>query len=416
MSSPEIKVEIGFDVTPGSPLGFTLDSPTKGLLDGGFYRLGGPTFFDLTASLRSLTTRRGRSQALDRTDAGIASITLDNNDRQFDPFYENGVFYGFLVPRKIIRVFANDQFVFYGFLDDLDLDYPSQRESTTQISSSDSFSVLSNVELEENFPDSELSGARINWVLDLPEVGWGDNRLIDTGKSIMLDNDITEGTNALDYMKLVSQSEFGNLFISKDGTIVFQEREAPLSVKNVIFTDNPVPTSGVTKVPFRRIGAIYGSETLYNKIAITNADPIFPEEVLVEDADSINLYGPRSYALSGLLNQELADLTELANLLLNNYKDPIYRYESVVVNLDSISKQDQDALFDLEIGDVIVVDFTPNNIPPAIKLPCKIIGISQNWAIDNKEITFSLETLPAGLFILDSPLLGLLDSDRLGGD
>jgi hypothetical protein len=83
------------------------------------------------------------------------------------------------------------------------------------------------------------------------------------------------------------------------------------------------------------------------------------------------------------------------------------------VSVDSLSLSQVEGILELEIGDVIEVEFTPVDIPPAIKLPCRIIGIQHNWATGQKTSTFALETLQGGLFILDSTVFGLLDSSTL---
>jgi hypothetical protein len=104
----------------------------------------------------------------------------------------------------------------------------------------------------------------------------------------------------------------------------------------------------------------------------------------------------------------------MANRLLLNYSEPLYRFDSITVELDRLSTVNQNAVLDLEIGDIVQVEFTPNGIPPAISLPCRILGISQQWAVDKKQILFSLETLNYGVFVLNSDLFGQLDNDRLG--
>jgi hypothetical protein len=104
----------------------------------------------------------------------------------------------------------------------------------------------------------------------------------------------------------------------------------------------------------------------------------------------------------------------MATRLLFTYSEPLYRFDSITVELDRLSTLNQNAVLDLEIGDIVQVEFTPNGIPPAISLACRILGISQQWAVDKKQILFSLETLNYGVFVLNSDLFGQLDNDRLG--
>lgn len=412
MTALDIKVEIGADFSDNSPLYFRLDDATKGKLDNTQFRLGGTFFFDITDRVQAVSTNRGRSEALDKTNAGLASITLDNTDRQFDPLFTESLFFGFLVPRRNVRITANDEPVFLGFIEDVDLQYRPGKDATVRLDLSDGFSKLATARLPELSPDIELPGARINRILDLPEVAWpATERDLATGTVSLLDTDIQEDTVALDYLQLVNDSELGNLFIAKDGKLVFRQRNEIPSLPDVKFSDDPA-ASLATRIPPTLINNIFGSENLYTRIVISNSD-IIPEEVIVEDATNAGLFGVRTYAATGLLIEELAELETLADLLLENFKEPRFRFDSVNVAVDSLSLDQVEGLLELEIGDTVEVEFTPVGIPPAIKLPCRIIGIKHFWETSQKTSTFALETLLGGLFVLDSNVFGLLDSSTL---
>jgi hypothetical protein len=412
MPAPDVKVEFGFDLGQRDPFAFVLDSATRGVLDGTEFTLGGERYFDITDRLVTAQIRRGKSQALDRIDAGVVSVTVDNSDREFDPLYENGPYFGQLIPRRSVRVSSNGLPVFVGFIDDFDIQYEPGVQSVVRIEASDALSVLTNSGLEEFTPDSELSGARINTVLDRPEVDWpAELRDIDLGNSLMLDADVAEGTGTLTYLQLVSNSEFGTLFLSKDGKITFRERNSVPNIPDIVFSDEVV--AGVyTGIQFADVNIVYGSENLYNRITLENAD-IFPEQAFAEDATSQAVYGPRTLSQTGLLIQEPEQLQFLADFFLARYKEPQYRFETVTVVLDTLSTVNQDKVLDLEIGDIVLVRFEPSDIPPAIEQYCRIIGINHDWTPGSKNISFSLERLDFAVFILDDLVLGELDNDRL---
>jgi hypothetical protein len=412
MPAPNVSVELGLNLGQNDPFSFVLDSATKGVLDNTDFTLGGERFFDITDRLVTAQIRRGKSQALDRIDAGVVSVTVDNSDRLFDPLYENGPYFGQLIPRRAVRVTSNDLPVFVGFVDDFDIQYEPGVQSVVRIDASDALSVLTSAGLEEFTPDSELSGARINTILDLPEIDWpADLRDIDPGNSTMLDADVSEGTSALTYMQLVANSEFGTLFLSKDGKISFRERNSVPNIPDLVFSDEVVE-GAYTGIQFADVNIVYGSENLYNRISLANAD-IFPEEAFAEDADSQAIYGPRTLSQSGLLVQEPEQLQFLADFLLARYKEPQYRFETVTVVLDTITAENQDKVLDLEIGDIVQVRFEPSDIPPAIEQYCRIIGINHDWNPASKNISFALERLDFAIFILDDAVLGVLDDDRL---
>jgi hypothetical protein len=409
MISP--KVEIGFDLGANTPTGFKLDDATRGVLDNTNYILAGELFYDISSRVQSVSVRRGKSEALDRIDAGISSVVLDNNDRLFDPLYEAGLYYGQLVPRRQIRISANGSPVFYGYVEDFDLEYLPGNRATVQVDIADAFGALANAPIDELDPPSELSGARVNRVLDLPEVNWpAELRDVETGKTLLLDSTVS-GISALEYLQRVSTSEFGNLFISKDGDLIFKERNSATNAPDLIFSDDTTP-SATTKILFSNVRSIYGSENLYTRIDLANTDTI-PEEVVIENESATGLYGVRTYSNTNLLNQDPADLEDLAQALLVTYDRPLYRFQAVTVVLDKQDSTQTAAILNLEIGDIIQVHFTPSSVPPAIELPCRIIGITHSWEPQVKRTTFALETLNFGVFVLDSPLLGELDNDRL---
>jgi hypothetical protein len=413
MPAPVVKVELGADLGERDLTRFVLDDAVKGVLDNTEFTLGGDRFFDITDRLLSVSTSRGKSQALDRIDAGNLTLTLNNSDRLFDPLYQDGFYFGQLIPGKEVRVTCNGLPVIYGFVDDLDIAYQPGNRSVVSIQAVDGLSNLTINNLPEVFPDVELSGARVTRILDLPEVAWpSDKRSIDTGNSFMSDTDISEGTQAISYLQLVATSEAGEVFVSKDGKFVFKARNSPPGMIDLIFSDED-SISGFTVIPFTDLGVVYGSEELYNRIVLTNDVPSFPDEAIAEDAESQLVYGPRSYTVNGLLNSEVSDLQFLADFLLARFKEPQYRFSNLSVLMDVLSEEQQNEVLDLEIGDIVQVRFTPSGIPPAIEQFVRVIGISHDWSVDEKRINFALERLDFTLFILDDATYGVLDDDRL---
>jgi len=412
MPAPVVKVELGADLGRRDADTFTLDDPIKGLLDNTSFTLGGTRFFDITDRLVSATTDRGKSVALDRIDAGTSNIVLDNSDRLFDPLFESGFFFGQLIPGKEVRISCNDFPVIRTFIDDLDIAYEPGGRSVVSIQGVDGLSDLTTNNLPEVFPDVELSGARVTRILDLPEVAWPvDNRIIDAGSSLLSDTDIDEGTSAISYLQLIATSEAGEVFVSKDNKFVFKSRNSIPRLPDLIFTDQ-ASIPGFTVIPFAELGVVFGSEELYNRIIVSN-DQLFPDEAIAEDAASQAAFGPRSYTVTGLLNEDPDELQFLADFLLARFKEPQYRFSSLSVVMDILSESQQDEVLDLEIGDIVQVIFTPGGIPPAIEQYVRIIGISHDWQNNEKRINLALERLDFALFVLDSPVLGILDEDRL---
>jgi hypothetical protein len=412
MPVPVVKIELGANLGDRDLQAFRLNNIVKGRLNNTLYTLSGDRLYDITDRLLVASTSRGKNQALDRIDAGQLSISVDNSDREFDPLNPQGTYFGQLIPGKEIRISCNNYPVIYGYVDDLDIAYEPGNRSVVSFQASDGLSNLTINNLPEVVPDLELSGARVTRILDLPEIVWPlDARSIDTGNSELSDTTITEGTSAISYLQLVATSEAGEVFVSKDNKFVFQERNRPPGVIDLIFTDE-ASIPGFTTIPFAELSVVYGSEQLYNRIVISN-DQAIPDEAIAEDAQSQLVYGSRSYSQSGLLLNSTDDLQYLADLLLARFKEPQYRFEALSVILDVLTETQQNEVLDLEIGDIVQIRFTPSGIPPAIDQYVRVIGISQDWSVDEKRINLSLERLDFTLFVLDDAVFGELDQDRL---
>jgi hypothetical protein len=326
--------------------------------------------------------------------------------------FESGFFFGQLIPGKEVRISCNGLPVIHTYIDDLDITYEPGNRSVVNIRGVDGLSDLTINNLPEVSPDIELSGARVTRILDLPEVSWPlDDRIIDAGNSFLSDTEISNGQQAISYLQLIATSEGGEVFVSKDNKFVFKQINSIPRLPDIIFSDgSSIP--GYTIIPFANLGVVFGSEELYNRIILSN-DQLFPDEAIAEDADSQETFGARSYTVTGLLNEDPDELQFLADFLLVRYKQPQYRFSSLSVIMDTLSESQQDEVIDLEIGDIVQVRFTPSGIPPAIEQYVRIIGISHDWSTNEKRINLSLERLDFSLFVLDNPVLGVLNEDRL---
>jgi hypothetical protein len=72
------------EVELGAFNGFTLDSPTLGLLDTGVLD-GDIDFVDVTPDVFAVSVSRGRNRDLERTNAGVVGVSFRNETRRFDP-------------------------------------------------------------------------------------------------------------------------------------------------------------------------------------------------------------------------------------------------------------------------------------------------------------------------------------------
>lgn len=407
MGLPTKTVEIGFDLSSAGGPFFTLDDPVQGVLDNTGFTLGGTLFYDVTDYVININSNRGRSRELDKYNAGGLEVVFDNSTRVFDPLNSASPYAGQIVPHREIRVKSNGSAVFYGLIDDWNLNYNPGGDNTAAAVASDGFTLLAQQTLSAHTAIPQLTGARIIAILDRPEVNWDStNRNIDTGTISLQGDVVDEGAGALTYLQVVETTESGNLFIDKSGRITFQDTlTGPSSVGLVVLTDDG------TGIPFSNVAVVYGSELLYNRIVITRAGG---SPQVAEDTDSQNSYGISSLNMDGLLFNSDTESLALADALLGTYSEPEYRFDSITVQMSELSTAQQNSLLALELTDQVQIKFTPNNIGSQIMKYGQITGIEHRVGIFVHELTFRFRTLEYAEFVLDDAVFGLLDTGRLG--
>lgn len=156
--------------------GFTLDDPMKGVLDNTTYKLS-TGWRDVTDYVVSVSSSRGRNRDLEKFNAGSLTVRLRNEARTFDPLNLSSPFVNEMVPKRYVRVFADEVQQFEGLVDSWKLSYSPSGESLAEVSVTDAFGFLAAQDLDETYPE-ELSGARVRRVLN--DAGWGviDNPVV----------------------------------------------------------------------------------------------------------------------------------------------------------------------------------------------------------------------------------------------
>lgn len=403
MPIPNTKVYVQFDLEASSAAFFTLDDSVQGVLDS-VYGLGGDVLEDVTQYVAGITIDRGKSRELDRFSSGQLKVAFHNDNRWFDPFYVDSPYYQQFVPKRQVVITSNDVVQYTGYIDDIDLEYNlGNRKSYAYMKCSDSFTQLTSTLLDGFTNTVQKSGERINAILDRPEVAWPASlRNIDTGQQTLQADVVTSGTNTLSYMQLVESSEPGALFIDKSGRVAFKDRsnQAPLT-DTIIFSDSAIALG----VNYDNIQVQYGTENLYNSISITRTGGTAQ---VVNNLDSQAIYGIQALNEDGLLMETDADALTTANFLLNQYALPELRFTNIGFTLEDKSTETQDRLLALEIGDIIRIRFTPNDIGDAIDQYQIITGVSHEIGINSHLIAFDFGTSVGLAFALDSDIYGVL--------
>lgn len=381
-----VKVELGFTGSGAGAPYFRLNDPIRGQLDSTEWRLGdGEVLVDVTEFVRRIGIDRGKSRDLDKYQAGRVSVEFNNDQRTFDPTYVDSPYFRQIVPRRQIRVTLDGEVAFAGLVDDWNISYDAGGFSVAVCTAFDAFSALAGITITEpeddyeDFPE-ELSGQRIQRVLDF--IGWDGPTDIDAGETTLYESLVPFEQNVLSYLQLVADSEPGDFFVNRLGNFAFTSKSGSGAAPLLIADDG-------TGILFNDIQVIYGSEQLYNVITATNE----LDSVTVFDDFSVTEYGERDLQVETLI-VEGPELEEYAFFLLDRYKLPEYRFESITISLLGKSALERQGLLRLEIGDPIIVKFTPGGIGDPIERTSKLIGVSHQRQPENEIITLRLQTFP----------------------
>lgn len=398
-------MELGFSVDA-----FTLDTSQLNGLD----VLDGTLGADVAEYVQSLSISRGRSSQLDQFRAGRLSLTLLNNDRRFDPINELSPYYDVLqgrsgvVPRRKVTVELNGIPVFTGRLSDIDVNYDFNL-STVAMTAVDDFVLLASAFTADAFtPVEQLSGARVTALLDRSEVAYPvASRDVSPGVTSLGAYQVDANTNVLSYLQQCAEAERGLFFIAAGGDLTFTDRVDVIFVPSVItsFSD-----AGVD-IPYQALDVIYGQEFLYNRIQVTRDSGALQS---ANNLTSQSEFGISTLALDNALFSDDAQAQQLADTLLSQFGEPVYRFDDMVVNLNVLSNVGRDVVNSLELG--TLVEITRSY---ATGLP---LAVSQYYTVEsiNHALTAGVHTMQFGLrfativfpFVLDDVTFGVLDADN----
>ena len=408
MSTPTMQVLVGFQSTTGFGTPFLLDDAYWGVLDTADRgTLGGVTMVDLTSLVESVNITRGRSRQLDQFNAGTATIAFNNDTQILNPSNTSSIYYPFVLPRCPVQILANGVPIYTGLITDWNLDYDISNQDMMYASCSDNFTVLANQALNARTPSAELSGARINTVLNYTEINYQGARAIDTGSSTLGAYAISQDTNVLNYLQQINTSEQGFLFMSANGTLTFKGRASVLNpVSGATFN-----TDG-TGLPYQTLINQFGDELLYNYI-ITQSPAGAVQTT--SDSTSIALYQSQQYALTDLLNNSTTEVAGLGSYLLGKYKNPVLRFTGLSTQLSALSAANQNICLNLDMTNIctVVKNFVVGT--PATETQTLIVsGVSHNITPGSHIVSYVFESTDQNAyFTLDDAIFGTLSTTNL---
>jgi hypothetical protein len=418
--SYDLQIATGFLVNA-----FTLDDPIKGVLDSPDYVLDGSSeFASVIDGATGISVFRGRRDIGDQFTAGTMSFDLNDTFTGgiFNPFDTQSPYFNTddavpgLAPMRKVVLSREGEELFNGYIVDYSYNFNLGGLDTVSVACADDFYLLSQTYMNEFNVTEELASARVEAVLDLPEVNafqLPGERSIETS-TILLGGasayTVPYGTSVAAYMAKINESVQGRIFIARDGTFTFQDRIGDtLSASSADFHDDG------TNIPYDNVGISFEANQVINRAAVEHAGATSPE--IAEDLASQATYFIQTTAISDALVHNNTAALALAEYLLVG--QPEARYTNVSTLFASLTDAQRDTVAVLEIGNTITIEksFTSGVTITSLAQELAIEGIQHEIDLSTGH-RITLFTSPTTLvfeLILDDLVYGTIDTENVLG-
>ena len=418
----DLEIDTGYDWNA-----FTLDDDLKGELDNTEYVLDGTSqFASVLDGAISLTAKRGRANTGDQFAYGTMNFTLNDTyaDGVFNPFDTTSPYFDpnnnqpGLAPLREVRFSRYSslnvkELLWVGYIVNYDYTFTLGGLDTVTVNCADFSYQLGQTFLAEWNVTEQLSSARFDDLLDLPEVAYTGTRSIETGVATLggaAAYTVANGTSVAGYANKINEAEQGRIFVDREGTMTFQKRIGQtLGIPVVEFHDDG------TDIGYSAIDISFQADTVVNRASVAHAGAASPE--VAEDLASQALYLIQTRSITdSLVHNDAAALT-LAQYLISANPEP--RFNFLGTEFPGTPALDQDKLALLDVGDLI-------NIQKSITTSAGPTQFAQNLTIEGLEHRLTLSaghavtyfTSPTTIvyeLILDDLVYGTLDEENVLG-
>jgi hypothetical protein len=408
----ELFIDTGFMLNA-----FTLDSATRGLLDGTEYVLDGVTeFAPMMEYSKSISVNRGRKEIGDQFSAGTMTFTLDDTlaGGILNPLYTSSPFVDpagqfTLAPLRRVsfgRYNTANAFVplFVGQIVNYDYSYELGGNNTVTVYCADDFYLLAQTVMGEFNVSEELSSARLSAVLDLPEVAYPAlSRDISTGTQTLggaAAYTVAGGTNVKAYIDQIQAAEQGRIFMSRSGVLNSDPRIGnTLSGSVADFHDDG------TQTPYNNLAITYNADQIVNRASVQHLGATSPE--VADDLASQTKYLIQTVSIGDSLLHNDTAAADLASYLLVG--EPEATFTAVQTDYLMLTTAQRENLALVDIGDTITITNTIAGGEVAQELSVEGVEHRLDFVTGHRVTFYTAPTVIVFEFILDDPIYGKLD-------
>jgi hypothetical protein len=408
----ELFIDTGFQLDA-----FTLDSATRGVLNGTQYVLDGTTeFAPMMEYSKSIAVNRGRREIGDQFSAGTMTFSLDDNlaGGILNPLYTSSPFVDpagqfTLAPLRRVsfgRYDSTNTFIelFAGQIVNYDYSYELGGNNMVTVYCADDFYLLAQTSMAEFNVSEELSSARLSAILDLPEVAYPlASRDISTGTQTLggaAAYTIANGTNVKAYIDKIQAAEQGRIFMARNGVLNSDPRVGnTLSGSVADFHDDG------TNIPYNNLAITYNADQIVNRASVQHLGAASPE--VAEDLASQAKYLIQTVSITdSLLHNDTAAATLASYLLVG---EPDATFTGVQTDYLMLTTAQRETLALVDIGDTITITNTIAGGEVAQELSVEGVEHRIDFVTGHRVTYYTAPTVIVFEFVLDDPIYGKLD-------
>lgn len=366
---------------------------------------------DLTNQTRSINLRRGRDLTQDKFNSGTCQIQVLDLNGDWNPQNVTSPYYGLLQPLRKLIISATHNSITYslfaGYTISYDYTYPRGEElGYITISAVDALTLFnkSTVATVSGAAAGDTTGERINLILD--EIGFpASQRSIDTGLSTCQADPGTVRT-VLQALQVVEFTEFGAVYISGAGDVIFRDRgdtAASIGGTSTVFNQ----TTGIN---YANLKFAFDDKLIFNVAQFTRTGG---STQTVTDQTSIDTYFPHTITVNGLLNESDTEVLNLAQSYVASRKDTDIRIDAMTLDLTTPSyTAGITAALSLDFFDPVTIS---NEQPGGSTLTktLQIFGIQHQITPTTWMTTLTTGEPVLDAFILDSASFGIIGTSVL---
>ncbi len=237
------------------------------------------TYDDITGNVQSIACSRGREKPITLPGVGLAgagqlTATLNNASGKFSAGNASSPIYGSIKPGRKVRLIATVSAVDYtlwtGYLDKIEPSIDTVGAvATAQLSALGAISRLVDKDVAPPASNSgALTGSLVTSVLDEAGIDSADYS-VEAGKTTTSRWYVAPGTNALDAIRDLEDTEIGFLHENAAGQIVFHDRHHRLTTAASTTSQGTFSDANGASLGIAEIGQVDTQEQIVNEVTVS---------------------------------------------------------------------------------------------------------------------------------------------------